>query len=258
MILVLGGTTEGRKVAVDLEKENYRVMVSTVTGYGKNLMETGFGGRVSEGARDVSGLVELMEETRVVLLVDATHPFAVNASRNAREACSRLGIPYLRLEREEGERELVEDHPRLVKVCSLQEAVAEVQSTSGRIFLSVGSNSLREFVAAAGKERLIARVLPTVSSLQVCEEQGLSPGQLVAAKGPFTREFNREMFAFYGVSSLVTKDSGHTGGVMQKIGAARDLGLKVILIKRPRGDKNTLIFNSPEEVINYVKSMYKG
>ncbi|MBC7324564.1 MAG: precorrin-6A/cobalt-precorrin-6A reductase, partial [Moorella sp. (in: Bacteria)] len=52
-------------------------------------------------------------------------------------------------------------------------------------------------------------------------------------QGPCSYELNRALYRQFNVDVVVTKDSGTTGGVMAKVQAALDLGLVVIVIRRP-------------------------
>jgi len=257
MILVLAGTTEGREAAAALDKAGYEIVAAAVSSYGREILEEKSSVEIWEGSKDAGEMRELMRKRGVKLLVDATHPFAVNVTRNARKACLDLELPYLRLEREGAvsSREIRHSPYLLEEVEDVEEAVEKAHRIKGRIFLSVGSRTLDRFAAKLEKERLVARVLPTLESLQVCERLNFSPEQIIAARGPFSREFNRCMFQHYRVSALITRDSGSTGGLEEKISAAADLNLQVILIKRPPQPDDGTVFYSIEALKEQVSAL---
>ena len=80
---------------------------------------------------------------------------------------------------------------------------------------------------------LTARVLPSAEVLAECARLGLSPKQIVAMQGPFSRKLNEELFRQYEAEVIVTKNGGQIGGADTKFAAAEALGLPVVLIERP-------------------------
>lgn len=228
MILVLAGTADGRKLAATIQSNGYKVLVSTATDYGSSLT-----GDVParSGALDEEGFVSLVQAQGVRVLVDASHPFAVNLSQNAMAACARTGLDYVRYERKRID--LVENH-LLYRVGSYT-AAAELAGELGEcIFLATGSNSLEVFVDKLPGKRLIARVLPMRKVLDRCLTLGIAPKDIVAMQGPFGYDLNQAMLKHYGAEVLVTKESGEQGGTDLKIKAALDLGIPVVMLERPQ------------------------
>jgi len=234
MILVLSGTADGREIAAALKEQGFEVLVSAATAYGGLLQRRDTAGiAVREGALTRKALEGLLDGEGIKAVVDATHPFASSASRAAIEACRGKGVPYLRYEREETALGLYGEEGGLVAVSSFAEAAEKARQVEGAVFLTVGSRHLAEFCRVIPPERLVVRVLPQSEVLKKCEDLGLLPRSIVAMQGPFSRELNREMFRQYRAGVVVTKDSGRTGGTLEKIAAARDLGIPVVLVRRP-------------------------
>ena len=123
------------------------------------------------------------------------------------------------------------------------------------MFLTTGSRNLERFVKAPALKdcTLIARVLPTAEVVELCEKLGLTPAQIIAMQGPFSREMNRSMYEKYGADVIVTKNSGMVGGTDEKFQAAEDLGLPVVVIDRPVLDYPHLA-HTFEEVLKFVDS----
>ncbi|MCR4442808.1 MAG: precorrin-6A reductase [Peptococcaceae bacterium] len=232
MILVLSGTADGREIAVTLSKHGFQVLVSAATSYGGMLHRQGSeGAAVREGVLTRQEMEELITGAEIKAVVDATHPFAAGVSRAAVEACGRRAVPYLRYEREETR--LEPGAEGIIAVSSFSAAAEKARQFAGTVFLTVGSRHLAEFCRVIPLERLAVRVLPQSEVLKKCEELGLLPRSIVAMQGPFSRELNREMFRQYRAGVIVTKDSGRAGGTLEKISAARDLRIPVVLVKRP-------------------------
>lgn len=253
MIMVLAGTKDGRQVAAALEQAGYTVLATAVTPYGEELLKQSIKGEVLCGALDKEQMCRLIEKEGVKMLVDATHPFASEASSNALEACAKMKIPYLRYERE-GARENYGKN--VIPVQDLEGAISAVKKIPGNIFLTIGSSALPAFVRALGAKRIVARVLPTRKALMLCEKLNLTPAQIVALQGPFSQAFNKEMFLHYRAGAVVSKESGREGGLPEKIAAAAELDLPLVLIKRAPSLAGEEKVSSPEELLHRVKALW--
>lgn len=226
--VIFSGTTEGRRLSCELARLGGAVTVCVATGYGRE--EQG----EAPGVTVLSGRMEPPEMTRVVsgagLCVDATHPYAAQASQNIRAACGEAGTPLLRLLREES---AVPEGTKIVS--SASEAAEWLGGTEGNILLTTGAKELGVF-APLGGERLYPRVLPLASSLAACEESGVPGRNILALQGPFSQELNEALIRQYHIRYLVTKDGGRTGGFAEKAAAAQATGTALVLIRRPRED----------------------
>ena len=257
MIFTAAGTQDGREIVRRLCAVGYDVTASVVSSYGQQLLaeqlEKGSGRLIiNDTPLDEEGLCTFFKEHGICVFVDATHPYAVNVSRNAMAACAAAGIPYIRFERD-----LTDISYENVHLVHSYEDAAEIAARFGKnVFLTTGSRNLERFVKAkplAGCT-LIARVLPMADVIALCEELGLTPAQIIAMQGPFSRELNRTMYEKYKADVVVTKNSGTIGGTDAKFQAAADLGLPVVVIDRP-------VLNYPhlahtyEEVKAFVDSM---
>ncbi len=233
MILVLAGTAEGREAIGALKAEGHTVWASTVSEYGGSLARGAGADRVLVGVLGRGELASLLRREEPLALVDATHPFAERASREAMAACNDTGVPYLRFERPAA---VLPDGPPVTRVPGFVEAARAACAAGEVLFLSVGSRHLQLFVAEARKagRRVVARVLPDPLVLERCRGLGLGPGEVVAARGPFSRELNAAMFRHYRASVLVTKESGPAGGTEEKILAALEVGIPVVVVERPK------------------------
>lgn len=235
-IWVLAGTTEGKEAVATLADDGFRVVATTATEQGAELIKAlGLDVGVESGPLEGDRMRTFIEEHKIVGIVDATHPFAVLASENARKAAEDKGVAYLRFERW-GAGGSAADESGIVRVASFAEAAEKAVGYGSKIFLTVGVRHLSVFVEAAKRARvdLVARVLPWPESIGHCASLGLADSQIVAAQPPFSIEANIEHFKEYGASVVVTKDSGVSGGLTEKVEAARSLGLPIVIVDRPR------------------------
>ncbi|EAX47823.1 precorrin-6x reductase [Thermosinus carboxydivorans Nor1] len=250
MILVLAGTQDGRELAALLERAGFSVLVSVVSGYGRDLaQQTGL--FVHTGPLDRDGLYNLIRTRAIKLVVDASHPYAAGASENAIAACQRAGVPYLRYERPGTP---LPRYERLY-VADNAAAAARMAAQLGRtIFLTVGSRALALFKQEPllRSHRLVARVLPDPTVMAECLQLGFSPRDIIAMQGPFSHELNVAMFRDCGAEVVVTKNSGAIGGTDTKFSAAMELGLSLVVIDRPRIDYGRKA-SSPAEVLDYLR-----
>lgn len=250
MILVLAGTKDGRDLIALLAQAGYQVMASAFSHYGGELIQFE-NVRVHAGPLDEHGLARLITLNEINMVVDASHPYAVNVSQNAMLACQVTGIHYLRYERPSAAMPLYED---LHVVSDYQQAIEKAASLGKSIFLTTGSRHLKLFKAAACLEhhRLIARVLPEPSVLTECIDLGFSPKDIVALQGPFSHELNIALFKEYRAEVVVTKNSGRVGGSDTKMTAAIALGLPLIVIDRPTIHYKNIVYVI-EDVIQFIK-----
>lgn len=245
MILVMAGTTEGVELTRAVKEKGIPLVACAVTKYGGQLLARE-GVEVIIGAQDVEGLVGIISGYKIICLVDCTHPYAQNGSENAIKACRLTKIDYIRYERRGG------DIQGCTVVSSYLDAAKILNTTKGNIFLTIGSNNIEIFIKKLDEPtRIIARVLPTPSVLIKCAELGLQPQQIIAIKGPYSKELNKALLQHYDCKVLVTKDSGEIGGLNTKLKAARELGIASIVLARPEINYPK-VFNNLDEIIEFL------
>ncbi|MBP2662319.1 MAG: cbiJ [Firmicutes bacterium] len=252
MILVLAGTLDGRELAVRLAKASHQVMVSVISEYGRSLAELP-GIRVHAGPLTVGGMQSLITDQNIKVIVDASHPYAVNGSLNAMAACELTGIEYIRYERSEV---CVPEYERLYVASDAAHAAKLAASLGKVIFLTTGSRTLKTFrdEPSLASCRLIARVLPQPDVIQECVDLGFDLGDIVAIKGPFSQQLNIALFKEYAAEVIITKNSGTIGGADTKIAAAIELNLSIIVIGRPDINYRNLC-QTQEQVMNRVNNI---
>lgn len=230
-ILIFSGTTEGRELAEWLDSEGIMVHVRVATEYGAVVMEPSANIDVRVGScGGADGIADVIRDLDISIVVDATHPYALNITKHIVEACGRTGAEYIRLKRPDSE----EDTEGVIRFDSLEEAVEYLKGTEGRILASTGSNELSMYTRIPDyTERVVARVLSTAESVQKCAALGFEGRNLICAQGPFSEEMNTAMLRQVGASFMVTKDSGDAGGFSEKVRAARKAGATLVVINRP-------------------------
>lgn len=229
-ICLFGGTTEGRRIADFLNHQPCELTVCVATEYGAELLQDDKNITLSQKKLSDSEITNLLTSERFDLVIDATHPYALQATENIFSACSKTGIAYLRVLRNDsaisGDAIILGD---------IQEAVDYLNNTEGNILLTTGSKELSKYSTLNNfSDRVYARVLPMRSSLEACEAAGLKSSHIIAMQGPFSEEINMALIHSIQAKWLVTKDSGETGGFAEKISAAQRTGARPIIIGRPK------------------------
>lgn len=217
-VLVLGGTGEARRLATALVDDGFDVLSSLAGRVADPVLPPGevriggFGG--------ATGLVDWLWANPVGAVVDATHPFATTMTASAAGAAEVVGVPLLRLQRPGWSAQPGDDWRW---VGSLQDAADAVQGF-GCVFLTTGRQGLAAFAG------LTAHCL--VRSVDPPEPPLPAHTTVVLGRGPFSLDDELALMGEHAVDVVVTKDSG---GAMTaaKLAAARQLGLPVVLVRRP-------------------------
>ncbi|MFI2203562.1 cobalt-precorrin-6A reductase [Streptomyces sp. NPDC020192] len=220
-VLILGGTTEARRLAADLAA---RPGVQVTTSLAGRVTQPGaVAGEVRIGGfGGAEGLADWLRAHHVDALVDATHPFAEAITLNAARAAAATGVPAVVLRRP-GWRPGPGD--RWYDVPSLAGAAEALPGLGRRVFLSTGRLGLAAFAHLTDLHFVVRSVEPP--------EPPMPPDtELVLARGPFTLADETELLRTHRIEVLVTKDSGGEA-TAAKLTAARELGLPVVVVRRP-------------------------
>ena len=227
-VIVFAGTTEGYEISRFLGENQIPVLACVATEYGSKSLKESSTLHVQAGRLDKNEMKELFSREKPELVLDATHPYAAEVTRNIRKACEEAEVSYTRILRTGSGQQ------NAVYVKDTQEAAEYLKGTTGNVLLTTGSKELAAFTSVPDyKERLFARVLSLPSVIESCQALGFEGRNLIAMQGPFSMELNQAMLAQYQCKYLVTKDSGKAGGFLEKIQAAEACGATVVIIGRP-------------------------
>ncbi len=175
----------------------------------------GFGG--------VNGLAEFIRREGITHLVDATHPFAAEMSRNAVAACETTGIPLIALERAPWAKGAADTW---IEAADITSAAAALPNNRALVFLAIGRQHIAAFSARPQHAYTLRFVDPPDGPLPFPDVD------VIVSRGPFTLAGELEMMRARGIEWVVARNSGGAGA-RAKIDAARELGLSVVMLKRP-------------------------
>ena len=177
-VLVFGGTTEGRELAEELCRQGITCTLSVATRYGEQVMERQTLLTLHRGRLDAAQMRALIQSGEFLAVVDATHPFATEVSKNIRESLADTGLLYLRLKRNTDEKERTQEG--FLWFDDMKSCAKALEKVEGNILLTTGSKELKVFDNKEVKKRLYVRVLPSIESISLCEEQGIYGRQIIA------------------------------------------------------------------------------
>ncbi len=230
-LLLLAGTGEARLIASDLAARGVRA-VASLAGATRQpatlalpTRSGGFGGR--------QGFVDYLQADHITAVLDATHPFAVRISHRTAEVCAELGLPYRQFLRPEWQPQEGDRWTFLDREAQAADHIAQ----RATVFLATGLQNLTDFANLTGRRVICRRI-----------DQPRNPfpfanGDYLVGKPPFSVADEIALFRQLGVDWLVVKNSGGAAS-RSKLDAARALGLRVALIRRPaqpEGQKVTTV-----------------
>ncbi|MFF7236420.1 cobalt-precorrin-6A reductase [Streptomyces collinus] len=222
-VLILGGTTEARRLAAGLAaRPGVRVTTSLA---GRVTRPAALAGEVRTGGfGGADGLADWLRAHHVDALVDATHPFAETITANAVRAAAATGVPAVVLRRPGWRPGPGDRWHEVASTAAAAEAVSRLRPGS-RVLLTTGRLGLAAFAHLTEQHFVTRSVEPPAPPLPPHTE-------VVLARGPFTVAEESELLRAHRVDVLVTKDSGGEA-TAAKLTAARALGLPVVVVRRP-------------------------
>ncbi|MBD2508411.1 cobalt-precorrin-6A reductase [Nostoc muscorum FACHB-395] len=221
-VLILGGTGDAAELAARVATIQGVDAITSLAGRTRepsvplgDLRVGGFGG--------VAGLASYLRVIQIDLLIDATHPFASQISFNAANAANEVGVPRLMLIRPPWEKG---SGDRWMEVDSVEAAAASLANQAHRVFLTVGRQELAAFAHLEEIWFLMRMIDPPVDDALV------PPGMVLCDRGPFNLNSERQILIDNKIDTIVSKNSGGDA-TKPKIIAARELGVKVVMVNRP-------------------------
>jgi precorrin-6A/cobalt-precorrin-6A reductase len=220
-ILILGGTGEAAELAEQLATRKDLEFISSFAGRVSHpkypigaVRVGGFGG--------IEGLISYLIMESISVVIDATHPFAIEISRNTEVACARLGLPLIALVRPAWRKQ---KNDLWYEVATYVDAAEFVNKKKARVLLSIGRQEVGSFAACSDAWFLIRAIEAPTGQLPQHHE-------ILLQRGPFDLKEELQLLRDYSIDHIVSKNSGGSG-TNTKIEAARLLGIPVVMVERP-------------------------
>ncbi|MEU8828034.1 cobalt-precorrin-6A reductase [Streptomyces sp. NPDC048636] len=241
-VLILGGTTEARRLAAELDGDPALRVTSSLAGrvaaprlpVGR-VRIGGFGG--------TEGMARWLREHQVDAVIDATHPFAATISLHAVRAAASVHVPLLALRRPGW---VAGPRDRWHPAASLAEAARLLPGLGERVFLTTGRMGLAAFAHLSEQWFLIR-------SVDAPEPPVPPRAEVLLDRGPFTLEGEAELLRRHRIDVVVTKDSGGRA-TAAKLTAAREAGLPVVVVSRPPAPEGVTVAGAPDEAVAWLRT----
>ncbi|MFE1247024.1 cobalt-precorrin-6A reductase [Streptomyces sp. NPDC058735] len=244
-VLILGGTTEARRLAELLAAGPLPGTRVTNSLAGRvaaprlppgEVRVGGFGG--------AEGLTAWLRAHEVDALIDATHPFAGTISFHAARAAATAHVPLLALRRPGW---VPEPGDRWHETGSLREAAGLLPALGRRVFLTTGRMGLAAFADVRDRWFLVRSVDPP-------EPPAPPRMEVLLDRGPFTLDGERALLRRHRIDVVVTKDSGGTA-TAPKLTAAREAGLPVVVVRRPPAPREVPAVATAAEAVTWLAGL---
>ena len=236
MILVFGGTTEGRRTAEVLEKAGATYYYSTKTGEQDVSLHHG---EHINGAMDAEAMKAFVDKHGIRLIVDAAHPFASHLHQTVVYVASEKQIPIIRYERIYPPRD-----PDITWIDDYSQVPTEIHS----LLATTGVQSIAKLKPLEAKGiKVYYRILPRESSIRLAKEQGATDEQLLFYEDSAVIDVETE--------AVLLKESGLSGGFQEKVDVAKAKGMRIIVLKRPATPSIYHIVNGPHGLRRAVEKL---
>ncbi len=223
-VLLLGGTFDAHVLSTLLNAAGVQAIYS-YAGVTQTRRTPVLPSRVG-GFGGVAGLTQYLQQQRISHVIDATHPFAAQMSRNAISACSALGIPLVSMERPAWQATPMDQWTHVPDMAAAAQALA---AHGPRVFLAIGRKQLAAFADMAAWHHFVLRVVEQTDEAVPLPDASY---ELLIARGPFQLADELALLQHHAVDCIVSKNAGGAD-TYAKIEAARALGIPVIMVDRP-------------------------
>ena len=222
MILVFGGTTEGRMAAKVLDESGATYYYSTRSD--TQNIQLVHGNHVI-GAMEVPEMVAFCQEHDIRLIVDAAHPFAVNLHRNVVTLAEQIGVPVIRYDR------IYPPHDEDLIWCKdYDDAINQLKVHEiNRLLALTGVNTIAKLRGYWHDHDCWFRILKRDKSQSLAHKSGFPEDKLVY----FEQDETNALIERLQPQAIITKESGLSGGFAEKVEAARQAGIKIFVVERP-------------------------
>lgn len=242
MIWIMAGTGDSKKI-IEKFKNEYSIMITTATTLGRKNFSN-YKNVISK-MMNYDEMSDFIDKKNIKLIIDATHPFANDASNNAINASKSKGIVYIRYERKKTKLN------KAVLFNSISELADFLKNEKGNILLTIGVKNLNQF-SKIKRKKLFVKILPVLESFIECEKHNIIQNNIIAMKGIISVKLLRSIINEYNIKYMVMKDSGIEGGTDLKIKACKLEKIKAYVVKREQ-IKYPEVYNNINQLIKRVK-----
>lgn len=249
MILVFGGTTEGKQAIEVLEALQLPYIYSSKTAIN---VELGTCGQSRFGAFSVEGLTQFISEKNITSIVHASHPFAEELHKTIAVAAEKCKIPVYRLQRAYPERI---QNAMIYYVNDYEEALNLLnEKFKGKMLLGLtGVQTIAKFEGFWKNNGSYFRILDRPSSIDIALKSNFPKCQLILGYPNTSVDTEIALFQQKNIEVVITKESGNSGALSVKIDAAKHCNIPIIIIKKPALPRSFQLVKSKSDLIEILK-----
>lgn len=250
-VLLFGGTTEGKATSNWLGDLKIQHFYSTKTNSGS--YENEFGIRIC-GVMDIDEIGSFCKNNKIDLLIDAAHPFADVLHANIVTAAKQVNLPVIRIERDIVPR--VES--KFIHYCyDLDEVLNRLKNLKTQKVLSLmGVKALPYIHSNMKGVDIWYRILDFSSSIKIAEEAGVEKTKLIIAPAFEGMESQEPLLISEGIQAMISKESGYSGLLDQKMEMAIKNKIPLFVIARPNLPNYTATVTNREGLQKFLKSQF--
>lgn len=220
-VLLLAGTRDARQIGAGLSQIPRLTAIASIARPQRRPVSLGIPTQIGGFGGD-DAFADWAQKERITAIVDATHPFAARISARSHRVAEELGIDFIQFLRpswlpDEGDDWTFLNH---------ESEAAQHISPEATVFLSTGQRGLSEFDGLQ-KNRVFVRL-----NGRALGDFPFKRGTYVYGIPPFSVNAECETLSRLNVDWLVARNSGASSS-RSKLEAARLLGIKVAMIRRP-------------------------
>lgn len=228
---IIGGTKDSRDFIENIinQSNNKDFIITVATDYGKKLLEN-YKIDVLVKPMTSKEMTNFIIENKIERIFDMSHPYAKDVSKNAILAAQENKIKYFRFERKNLNENLLNNNLYFENISDIINFISNI---SENILVTLGSNQIENFKELNNLNNIYFRILPTKIAIEKLENCGILAKNIIAIQGPFSKEFNSAILKNYNIKYLITKESGTTGGELEKLQSAQENNVTTLILKRP-------------------------
>ena len=253
-VWILSGTADGPILAERLIKLDYIVFISVVSYKAGNVYPLNSKLHIFTGIlNNKREIKDFILKHQINFIVDATHPFAINISKNLISACSNISVPFFRFER-------IAQYKSNVEIISNFEDINYELIKNKNILLAIGSRALNEvarFYFDLGAN-IFARILATPNSISNGFSSCINNSRLAILNPSYSKKNNLETYLckYWRIDYIVCRDSGGYSQIIWDEICLRS-NIKLYLLRRPEMQTNALIFSRYDDLIKKIVQFEK-
>ncbi|MGL5123295.1 MAG: precorrin-6A reductase [Fusobacteriaceae bacterium] len=251
MIWIVGGTKDSRDFIELLEKQLLdKTIVTVATEYGGKLLEE-YKINILVGKMTYEEMEIFVNENKIEKILDFSHPYAVEVTKNAVRIAKEKNIDYMRYER----KNIYKNNENHISFKELNSLIEFLGTLEEKILVTLGGNSVSEFKNLKNLKNIYFRILPDAEVLKKCRDSNILAKNIVAIQGPFSKKMNMALIEEYKIKYFVTKHSGIAGGEKEKIEACSKTKCKMIFLDKPNANNYGYTFDSVIELYDEIKKL---